>query len=81
LLYATLKEYDRVKEERNIVNTVNRKKVNWTGHILRRKCLLSHVTEGKIEGRIEMRRRGRRRKQFMDHLKVRKVTGNLKRKH
>jgi hypothetical protein len=77
LSYVTLKECDRVKEETNIVQTVNRKKTNWIGHILRRKCLLIHVTEGKIEGRIEVtRRRGRRLKHFMDHLKVRKDTGN-----
>jgi hypothetical protein len=43
---------------------------NWIGHILRRKCLLKHVIEGKLEGRIEMTgRRGRRRKQLLDGLK------------
>jgi hypothetical protein len=26
----------RVKEERNIVHTIKRRKVNWIGHILRR---------------------------------------------
>jgi hypothetical protein len=36
----------RVKEERNIVHTVKRRKANWIGHILRRNCLLKHVTEG-----------------------------------
>jgi hypothetical protein len=35
----------RVKEERNIVHTIKRKKANWIGHILRRKCLLKHVIE------------------------------------
>jgi hypothetical protein len=36
---------------------------------LRRKCLLKHVTEGKIKGRIEVTgRRGRRRKQLLDDL-------------
>jgi hypothetical protein len=34
----------RVKEERNIVHTIKRRKANWIGHILRRNCL-----EGKIE--------------------------------
>jgi hypothetical protein len=29
-----------------------KKKANWIGHILRRNCLLKHVIEGKIEGRI-----------------------------
>jgi hypothetical protein len=60
----------RVKEERNIVHTIKRRKVNWVGHILRRNCLLKHVIEGKLEGRIEMtERRERRRKQLLDDLK------------
>jgi hypothetical protein len=56
----------RVKEERNILHTVRRRKANWIGHILRRNCLLSHIIEGKI---IWTRRRGRRRKQLLDDLK------------
>jgi hypothetical protein len=32
-----------VKEERNIVHTIKRRKANWIGHILRRNCLLKHV--------------------------------------
>jgi hypothetical protein len=38
----------RVKEERNIIRTINRRKADWIGHILRRNCLLKHVIEGKI---------------------------------
>jgi hypothetical protein len=50
----------RVKEERNILHTVQRRNANWIGHILRRKCLLKHVIEEKLDGRIEMTgRRGR----------------------
>jgi hypothetical protein len=38
---------------------------NWICHILCRNCLLKHVIEGKMEGRIEvMGRQGRRRKQL-----------------
>jgi hypothetical protein len=60
----------RVKEERNIVHTIKRRKANWIGHILRRNCLLKHVIEGKLEGRIEMTgRRGMRLKQLLDDLK------------
>jgi hypothetical protein len=60
----------RVKEERNILHTVKRKKANWTGHILRRNCLLKHVIEGKLDGGTEMTgRRGRRRKRLLDDLK------------
>jgi hypothetical protein len=43
----------RVKEERNIVHTIKRRKANWIGHILRRNCLLK-LTETKLEGRIQM---------------------------
>jgi hypothetical protein len=40
-------------------------KANWFGHILHRNCLLKHVFEGKIEGRLEVtERRGRRREQL-----------------
>ena len=68
----------RVKEERKIVLTIKGRKTNWIGYILRRKCLLKHVIEGKIEGKREVkRRRGRRRKQLLDELKEkRKDTGN-----
>jgi hypothetical protein len=59
-----------VKEARNIVHTIKRRKANWIGHILRRNCLLRHVIEGKLEGRIEMTgRRGSRNKQLLDDIK------------
>jgi hypothetical protein len=52
---------------------------NWTGHILRRNCLLKHVIEGKIEGRIKMTgRRGIRRKQLLDDLKENRGYWKLK---
>ena len=38
-----------VKDERNILHTIKRRKGDWIGHILRRDCLLKHVIEGKIE--------------------------------
>jgi hypothetical protein len=40
----------RVKEERNILNTMKRRKANWIGHILHKNCLLKHVIEGNIKG-------------------------------
>jgi hypothetical protein len=62
-----------VKEERNIVHTIKRREANWIGQILRRNCLLKHVIEGKLEGRIEMTgRRGRRRKHLLDEFKEKK---------
>jgi hypothetical protein len=52
-----------VKEERNILHTLKRRKANSIGHILRRNCLLKHLIKGKIKERIEMMgRRARRRK-------------------
>jgi hypothetical protein len=42
----------RVKEERNILNTIKRRNAKWIGHILRRNCLLKHVIGGKIKERI-----------------------------
>jgi hypothetical protein len=69
----------RVKEERNNVHTIKRRKANWIGHILRRNCLLKHVIEEKLEGRIKMTgRRGRRRKQLLDDLKEKKRYWKLK---
>jgi hypothetical protein len=59
-----------VKEERNILYITKGRKANWIRHILRRNCLLKHVIEGKIEGRMEMKgRRVRRCKQLLDDLK------------
>jgi hypothetical protein len=40
----------RVKEERNVLHTVKRRKANWIGRILWRNCLLKYVIEEKIEG-------------------------------
>jgi hypothetical protein len=42
--------FHKVKVERHILNTIKRRKANWTGHILRRNCLLKSVVEGQIEG-------------------------------
>jgi hypothetical protein len=56
----------RVKEERNILHAMQRRKTNWIGHILSRNCLLRHVIERKVEG---YGRRGRRRKHLLDDLK------------
>jgi hypothetical protein len=50
----------RVKEQRNILHEISKRKVNGISHILRRNCLLQRVIEGKIKGEIEVT--GRRRK-------------------
>jgi hypothetical protein len=43
----------RVKEQRNILHEISKRKAN-SGHILRRNCLLRRVIEGKINGGIEV---------------------------
>jgi hypothetical protein len=60
----------RVKEQRNILHEIRKRKANWIGHILRTNCLLQRVIEGKIQGGIEVTgRRGRRRRKLLDDLK------------
>jgi hypothetical protein len=39
----------RVKEQRNILHDVSKRKANWIGHIWRRNYLLREVIEGKIK--------------------------------
>jgi hypothetical protein len=54
----------RVKEQRNILHEISKRKANWIGYILSRNCLLQRVIKGKIKGGIEMtvRRERKRRK-------------------
>jgi hypothetical protein len=60
----------QVKEERNILFTENRSKAEWFGHILCRNCLVRHIIEGMIEGRIVVAGRwGRKRKNLLNDLK------------
>ena len=57
----------RVKEQTNILHEIRKRKANWIGHILRRNCLLQRVSEGKIQGGIQVtRRRGRRRRHIKE---------------
>jgi len=51
----------------NIVQTINRRNDDRIGHVLRRSCLLIHVVEVRIDRRITVRgRRRRRHKQLLD---------------
>jgi hypothetical protein len=60
----------RVKEGRNIVRTVKRRKGHWIGRSVCGDCLLKQVIERKREGRIEVTgKRGRRRRQLLDAVK------------
>ena len=69
----------RVNEQRNILHEIRKRKANFTGHILRRNCLLKQVIEGKIKGEMEVTiRRGRRRRKLLDDLKERRGYSHLK---
>ena len=69
----------RVKEQRNILHEIRKRKANWIGHILRRNCLLQRVIKGKIKEGIEViGRRGRRRRKLLDDLKERRGYSHLK---
>ena len=69
----------RVKEQRNIVHGIHKRKANWIGHILRRKCLLQRVVDWKINGGTEVTgRRGRRRRKLLDDLKEMRGYSHLK---
>jgi len=69
----------RVKEERNILHTVRRRrKANWICCIWLGNCLLRDAIEGKIKGRIEvMGIRGRKRKQLLSDLEKRRGSWKL----
>jgi hypothetical protein len=69
----------RVKEQRNILHEICKRKANWISHILRRNCLLQRVIEGKIQGGIEVTgRQGRRCRKLLDNLKERRGYSHLK---
>jgi hypothetical protein len=56
-----------VKEEKNTLYKIKRRKINWIGHILSRNSLLKHAIEGKSEGGIDVT--GRQHKQLLDDVK------------
>jgi hypothetical protein len=69
----------RVKEQRNTLHEIGKRKANWIGHILRRNCLLQQVIEGKIKGGIEVTgRRGARHRKQLDDPKERRGYCHLK---
>jgi hypothetical protein len=69
----------RVKEQRNILHEIRKRKSNWIGHILRRNCILQRVIKGKIQGGIEVTgRQGRGCRKLLDDLKERRGYSHLK---
>jgi hypothetical protein len=77
LLVKTEEAFHGVKEERNILRTINIRKAKWIGHFLGTKCLLRHVIEVNIEGWME------EKEDVSSYLMFskREDTVNLKRKH
>jgi hypothetical protein len=61
-----MKKYYINQGGKEFATYIKRRKATWIGHILRRNCLIKHVSEGKIEG---VGRGGRRRKDLLDNLK------------
>jgi hypothetical protein len=68
-----------VKEDRNILHTIKRRKANCIGHILRRNCLLKHIIEAKTEGEIGVT--GKEGSNYWMTLRKREDTGSRERKH
>jgi len=53
-----------------MLQTIRRRKAKWVGHNFCRNCLLKHVIEGQIDGRVLVTgRRGRRCKNPLGDLK------------
>jgi len=68
-----------VKEQRNILHEISKRKANWIGHILPRNCLLQRVIGGKINGGTEATgKRGRRRRKLLNDLKERRGYSHMK---
>ena len=69
----------RVKEQRNILHEILKRKANWIDHIMVRNCLLQRVIEEKIKWGIEVTgRQGRRRRKLLDDHKERRGYCHLK---
>ena len=71
--------WQRVKEQRNILHTIQREKAKRIGHTLRTYCLLKGVIENKIEVRTEVKgRRWTKRKQLLNDLREKRGYRRLK---
>jgi hypothetical protein len=72
------KVLQRVKEERDKLETIQSMKANWIGHILHWDCLLKHIIEGKIGERIAVKGRRQIWKQQLDDIKGKRRNCTLK---
>jgi hypothetical protein len=72
----------RVKEERNILHIIRKRKAKWISEILQRNCLLKDIIEGKIGEGIEIRERpGKRHKQLSDDQTILEIERGSTRSH
>jgi len=60
--------FTQSQEEKEYPTYSKKRKANLIGHIWRRNGFLKHVTEGKIDGRIEVTGRRRRRRYLLVYL-------------
>ena len=65
----------RVGEERSLIETLERRRKNWIGHVLRGDGLLREVLEERMEGK---RLKGRPRVKMLDGLMGRESYSKLK---
>jgi hypothetical protein len=71
--------YHVVKEERNILQIIKRRKIKWIGQVLRMNHLLKYVIERMIEERREVTgSRGRRSNKLLDDLQEKRGYWKLK---
>ena len=79
-LDRSCEKWRSIKEQRNILHEISKRKAKGIGHILRRNCLLQQVTEGKIRGwGVKVTGRwGRRRRKLLNDLKERRGYSHLK---
>jgi len=54
-----------IGEERSLIDSIMRRKVKLTGHLLRHNAFLTNILEGKVEGK---RSRGRPRKSYFEDI-------------
>ena len=58
---------ERVGEGRIMLELIKKRKRNWLGHLLRRKCLLKDAAEGMVNGK---KVRSRRRYQMIEGIVI-----------
>ena len=68
-----------IKEQKNILHEIRKRKANWIGQILCRNFPLHRVIEGKVQGVLKVTgRQGRRCRTLLDDLKERRGYCHLK---